>query len=78
MRRTAQASFSYYVRVDAETRDRARRLQDRLDCTARTLTERAFRELESKLSAEPPAARSRPHHRRRASEPASSALHPAT
>jgi len=69
MRRTAQPSFSFYVRVDAETRARARRLQDRLDCSAGALTERALRELESTLSAEQHTTRSRhalvnsPHRR---------------
>jgi hypothetical protein len=70
MRRPAQASFSFYVRVDAETRARALRLQHRLDCSAGALTERALRELELKLSAEQHTARSR-RHRRRAGELAS-------
>jgi hypothetical protein len=40
-------TYSFYARIDQETDQRRRRLQELLGCSASELVEKAFRKLES-------------------------------
>jgi hypothetical protein len=42
-----KATYSFYARIDQETDQRRRRLQELLGCSASELVEKAFRKLES-------------------------------
>ena len=50
MRKTAQPSYNFFVRIDPETDSRRRRLQDQLDFSAAELVAEAFRKLEASIN----------------------------
>jgi hypothetical protein len=50
MRKTAQPSYNFFARIDPETDERRRRLQDQLDFSAAELVAEAFRKLEASLN----------------------------
>jgi hypothetical protein len=49
MRKTAQPSYNFFARIDPETDERRRRLQDQLDFSAAQLVAEAFRKLEASI-----------------------------
>jgi hypothetical protein len=50
MRKPAKPTYNFYARIDGETDQRRRRLQDLLECSASELVAQAFRKLEAEVA----------------------------
>jgi hypothetical protein len=52
MRKPGKPTYNFYARIDGDTDQRRRRLQDLLDCSAGELVHQAFRKFEAQLASD--------------------------
>lgn len=53
MHKPAKPTYSFYARIDRETDERRRRLQELMRCSASDLVQQAFRNLEARINGDP-------------------------